>query len=320
MSLLFFFCFLPLETSLNRPPELLGTASQETITSKPSEDASISNTHSENFSTANQLPNLLTDAAGIEWTAAIELGLWTFLGTACQTDGLQNTTATRSGFLLQTVTVLVPILTALSGVKVRPITWVAAILALIGVTFMSIQLPDDALTLVSFSRIWSNLGMSKGDMETLFAAFFYALCTVRLGVYAVKAQPVRLSTNLMVVSTILAALWVVSDYVGISSEGYASEDITKMDMVWLQNPSVLLAISLSALIPGTLASLSQTIGQRTVPASEAQMYFSLQPFWSAVFGAIFLKENMNSSSWAAGALVTVAAFMASYDTLSTEKK
>jgi len=46
---------------------------------------------------------------------ALELGLWQFLGTAFQALGLEHTSATRAGFVVQTTNVLVPIISFLSG-------------------------------------------------------------------------------------------------------------------------------------------------------------------------------------------------------------
>lgn len=312
VSLIFFFCFLPLEAS--------NSSSQQSTEQVVPGGTDTVEMDSRGFSTVNQLSGYLTDAVGVEWTSAIELGLWTFLGTACQTDGLENTTATRAGFLLQTVTVLVPALSTSSGVKVKPVTWAATILALLGVTFMSLQLHGDASVTVPWSTIWSNLDISRGDLEMLLAAFFYALCTVRLGKYAAKAQAVQLSTNLMVVSTILSASWVLFDLIKICLEGSPSNGALNLDSNFLPSPSVLLAIIFSALVPGTLASLAQTIGQKVIPAAEAQVYYSLQPFWSTVFATVILKENVNLTTWVAGTMLVTAAFMASFDTLSLDEK
>ena len=44
--------------------------------------------------------------------AGAELGLLNFLGTACQAWGLEQTTATRAGFLLSTINVGVPLFAA----------------------------------------------------------------------------------------------------------------------------------------------------------------------------------------------------------------
>lgn len=35
------------------------------------------------------------------WAAGVEIGLWNFLGTACQAEGLETTGATKAAFLAQ---------------------------------------------------------------------------------------------------------------------------------------------------------------------------------------------------------------------------
>lgn len=46
---------------------------------------------------------------------ALEIGLWNFMGDACQSIGLGLTSATRSSFLIQTATLFTPILAYISG-------------------------------------------------------------------------------------------------------------------------------------------------------------------------------------------------------------
>ncbi|MCO5559610.1 hypothetical protein L7F22_013211 [Adiantum nelumboides] len=247
VSVLFFLCFLPLETSIAEPMPV-----DEELASQEENYSELDGGYSD------QLPGFLTDVLGIEWFAAIELGLWTFLGTACQTDGLENTTATRAAFLLQSVTVMVPVLSIISGIRVTPITWLATILALLGVTSISLQSQLSASDPLSLSAFSSILDLSKGDLEILLAGLFYALCTVRLGNYAAKVQAIQLSTKLMVISTCLAASWVLLDHTGKGLQA-------------LPNANIILAIIFSALVPGTLASICQTIGQRYISAAEAQV-------------------------------------------------
>lgn len=61
-----------------------------------------------------------------------------------QTNALGSTTATRAGFILQTITVLVPLISAVSGSHVSKITWGSAFLALTGVVLMSAVGNEDA--------------------------------------------------------------------------------------------------------------------------------------------------------------------------------
>ena len=46
--------------------------------------------------------------------AGIELGLYNFGGTACQAVGLQLTSATRAGFIIQSTAVLTPAISYLA--------------------------------------------------------------------------------------------------------------------------------------------------------------------------------------------------------------
>ncbi|GFH32955.1 EamA domain-containing protein, partial [Haematococcus lacustris] len=64
--------------------------------------------------------------------AGVELGTYNFLGTSLQAVGLQLTSATRAGFLVQLTAVLVPLLSALAGVPISPRIWAAALMALAG--------------------------------------------------------------------------------------------------------------------------------------------------------------------------------------------
>jgi len=65
--------------------------------------------------------------------AAMELGLYTFLGFAFQSIGLETTTASRSAFLLYLNVKFVPFLSAvLKGRTIPYTTWISALLAFFG--------------------------------------------------------------------------------------------------------------------------------------------------------------------------------------------
>ena len=64
--------------------------------------------------------------------AAAELGTWLFLATGIQTVGLQLTTATRAGFLIQSTVLLTPVLAWFSGQRPSRNVWAGCIVALAG--------------------------------------------------------------------------------------------------------------------------------------------------------------------------------------------
>lgn len=243
------------------------------------------------------------------WMAATELGCWTFLGTALQTYALGSTTATRAGFILQTITVLVPLISAVTGSRISKITWASAFLALTGVVLMSAFGNEGG---VSSSSLLCREGSSGcqsaivGDLEVLAAAFFYAINTIRLGVHAKKMSALELSTRVMIVSSACTFGWAGYDYATATLDGRDG------GLAWqgLTSPEVLGATIFAALVPGTVAHLAQAVGQRTVPPSEAQVYYSLQPVWAAFFSALLLHESMSPLAWGAGCLIVFAALLA----------
>ncbi|KAG0594713.1 hypothetical protein M758_UG102300 [Ceratodon purpureus] len=249
--------------------------------------------------------------AGSSWGAAAELGFWTFLGTALQTNALGSTTATRAGFILQTITVIVPLISAVSGSHVSKITWGSAFLALTGVALMS-AVGNEGAAGGSISSLLCSEGSAgcqsalMGDLEVLAAAFFYAINTIRLGVHAKKMSALDLSTRVMVVSTVCTCVWAGYDYATATLDGRDG------GLAWqgLTSPEVLGATIFAALVPGTLAHLAQAVGQKTIPPSEAQVYYSLQPVWAALYSAVLLHESMSPLAWGAGCLIVFAALLA----------
>jgi drug/metabolite transporter (DMT)-like permease len=81
--------------------------------------------------------------------------------------GLQETTATQAGFLIQTVNILVPVILLASGQPVRKSVWLAAPLCITGVILLSSTEGGGAAQ-----------GSLTGDAFILASAFCYAMFTV----------------------------------------------------------------------------------------------------------------------------------------------
>jgi hypothetical protein len=80
-------------------------------------------------------PFLPRDAA--TWRDGLELGAWGFLGFACQTVGLETTTACRSAFLLYLNVKLVPVFELARGRTLPEGTWASAALAVAGTALLA---------------------------------------------------------------------------------------------------------------------------------------------------------------------------------------
>lgn len=121
------------------------------------------------------------------WGPGMELAFWLLLGYASQAIGLMYTTASRSAFITALNVVLVPLILGLAGRSLGGV-WVAALLAFLGVGFLSYDPRQPPL--------------NAGDFWTLLTALTYALYIVRLEVHA-KAFPSLPLTAVQVFGTTL---------------------------------------------------------------------------------------------------------------------
>ena len=184
---------------------------------------------SNNVATSNDPKSMPNITPGVEWRGGIELGLWLFLGSTVQITGIQSTTAISAAILVQTTTILVPLLDTLFVTR-KPIStklWISCIVALIGVIIVSSGGPTansdsnidmitstitntntlDSVANTCSSDPWScamnnmihtftslpTIHMNTGDMLILLSAIFYSMHVIRLGTYANQVHPVRLA-------------------------------------------------------------------------------------------------------------------------------
>jgi len=69
-------------------------------------------------------------------------------------------------------------------------------------------------------------------------------------------------------------------------------------------------ITFSALGPGASATFLQTKGQASVPATAAQVIYSLTPLWSTLLAAVLLgDEGLGPMSWVGGVAVLAASIL-----------
>ncbi|WP_022799045.1 DMT family transporter [Thermus islandicus] len=221
------------------------------------------------------LPLLLRLPPGA-WGPGLELAFWLFLGYATQAVGLEHTSASRSAFITALNVVLVPLLLSLAGRWVGGV-WLSALLALLGVAFLSYDPRQPPL--------------NAGDLWTLLTALTYALYIVRLEVHA-KAVPSLPLTAIQVLGTALFALpWALAQ--GVRLEG----------VPW--GAVLYLGVAATA-----LTTWLQTWGQGHVPAPQAAILYTLEPVWATLFAFLVLGERLGPSGLLGAALVLLATFQA----------
>jgi drug/metabolite transporter (DMT)-like permease len=217
------------------------------------------------------------------WLAGLELGFWLWCGFASQTLGLAYTTVGRSAFITSLHVVLVPALVAMTGKRVAGEIWVAAALALSGTAVLS------------YDRAPPNLG----DLWTLVTAITYAVYILRLEPLAHRFPALPLTA---------VQLWVVA---ALSAGWVAAEGRRVAVMDWKPVAAVLyLALATTA-----LTTWLQAIGQRTVPAAQAALLYTLEPVWAVAFAWLVVREGLGVQGWIGAAAILAGAVVSQWPAL-----
>ncbi|CAM9723524.1 unnamed protein product [Ectocarpus sp. 8 AP-2014] len=264
--------------------------------------------------------------------AGAELGLWLFLAGTVQARvwGLELTSASRAGFLVQLTTVIVPVLEAFFGRrKLKPQVWLACALATVGVALVSLGgiLPPGAdlfkyisgslsATRLAPSGLWESVtsGNLRGDLLVACSALFYSLHVVRLGVHVSKLDTLSLARAKALSELGLSALsLVVAGFLGGQADNFA-----RFLGALASKPDLLLVFSAVVIWNGALttayAMWAQTRGQASVAPSEANLVYSLQPLWSVLFAAMLLKESFRGVEAAGAGLLLLSLFLVTTQT------
>jgi len=271
--------------------------------------------------------------------AGAELGFLNAAGTAFQAFGLERTSATRAGFLLSTINVLVPLGAALTGQKVKPAVFLGVGLACVGVFVSETSGLEPLFDRLSvFARGESLAGadvvaaasasdvrvesavdafdFGAGDACCLAAAALYSAFTVRLGTYAARLNAAELSAAKALAMTALCVAWWGMERACLGADAAGSAPAS-VSILWssasaaggLGGASAVAvwgAVAYSALAPGALANVLQTRGQSAVPAAEAQLIFATTPVFNAAVAAAALGETATTNTLVGGAVILAA--------------
>ena len=219
------------------------------------------------------------------WRWGAELGVWSFLGFALQTVGLETTTATRSAFLLYLNVKFVPLLELVNGKTLPRGTWLSAFAALSGTLLLAAD--SDAV-----GTTWA-----PGDSLSVLAALASACFIIRLEPASQKASsPEGLASATALSTAVLAflAFW--------QTGRFQSSELT------VPPSEVLVAALYLGLIPSALCGYLQTLAQRTVPPSSAAVVYATDPLWAAFFAYFALNERLGPAGLSGAALIAAAAF------------
>lgn len=217
------------------------------------------------------------------------LGFFLYLAFALQTVGLQYTTPSKNAFLTAVNVVIVPFIAYFAYKrKIDKFELTGAILAIIGIAFLSLQFSTD---------------INVGDILTLACAVAFAYQIFYTAKYVKDEDPITLTIVQMFFAAVFA--WMVVLFKGEMSFSFETEAVS--------------SILYLAIFSTTLAFLFQTIAQKFTNETKAAIILSTESFWGMVFSVILLSEVL-TTRMIIGAILILCAIMIAETKLTFLKK
>jgi drug/metabolite transporter (DMT)-like permease len=207
------------------------------------------------------------------------LGLILFAGASFQQVGIVYTTAGNAGFITGLYVIFVPLFGIVSNQKANVNAWGGAILAAIGMYFLSVT---------------SDLTLSKGDFLVLVSAAFWAVHVLYTGWLSPQHSAIRLALVQYLVVSVLSFI-----------AAFFFESNTWQG-VWGATWPILYGGVLSVGIGYTL----QIVGQKKAPPTHAAVIMSLEAVFAVVGGVIILSETMTERKWIGCSLMLAGMLLA----------
>lgn len=196
----------------------------------------------------------------------ILLGLILFAGATFQQIGIVTTTAGNAGFITGLYVILVPVLGIFSGQKAGVNLWGGAIIATVGLYFLSVT---------------ESLTISKGDLLVLISAVFWAVHVLYTGWLSPRTSTLRLAITQFAICSLLSL---------ISALIFESNTL---EGIYNAAVPLLYGGFLSVGVAFTL----QIVGQKKAPPAHAAIILSLEAVFAVIGGVMILSETMNDRKW-----------------------
>jgi drug/metabolite transporter (DMT)-like permease len=204
-----------------------------------------------------------------------------------QADGLHFTTVPKSSFITGLFVVFTPLVALFFGERIKPHHALAAGVSVIG------------LYALTRDPTASSGGWNRGDVETLFSAMLFGIQVYLIARFSRRSNPLVVAfgqaAGTGVLSTLLLLAW----------PGLA---MPAPNFVW--TPGLIIAVCFLALVATALVSGVQCTMQAKLGATEAAIFFTLEPLFAtliAVFGLVpGIQVHLSAMQWL-GALILLTA-------------
>jgi drug/metabolite transporter (DMT)-like permease len=191
----------------------------------------------------------------------ILIGFALCAAAALQQIGIATTTAGKAGFITDLYIILIPIAEVFIGRKISKTVWPCAVIALVGLYFISVS---------------NSFSVSKGDLIVFIGSFFWTLQMLLIDKFSKNYNLIRLSfiqyMTCAAVSAIIALF---------------TENITLSGIMAGAGP-----VLYSGIMSVGVAYTLQIAGQRYAKPSTAAIILSMESVVGAVSGVIVLHERM----------------------------
>lgn len=218
------------------------------------------------------------------WVDGAVLGLLALVSYVSQAFGMQYISSNRSAFLTSLAVLMVPLLGLFWGARLTAITLGAALLACVGIGFMS----------------WEGGAHRVGDSATVLCALAYALYVIVLSQRSSDHDSRQLTATQIAFMAVLSVVWIAG--ASMFSNGSLGTLPERLAPHWLQ----LLYLGVIA-TAGML--LLQAMAQRQVAADKAAVIYAMEPVFAALFAWLWLNEMLSARAALGGALVVVAVLL-----------
>ncbi len=185
-----------------------------------------------------------------------------FLAATLQQVGLVHTTAGKAGFITGLYVIFVAFMAWFGGYKPDAGSWLGAILACLGLYFLSIT---------------KNLSFAPGDLWVFIGAIFWALHVLILSWLSPKMDGLRLACTQFTVCALLSL-----------GAAFVFENNTLMGL-----KGALIPILYGGLMSVGVGYTLQVIAQKDAPPVHAAIILSLEAVFGAVFGWLLLDEALS---------------------------
>lgn len=213
------------------------------------------------------------------WVGGLICGACLFVASSAQQIGLQWTTAGKAGFLTALYVVIVPLLAALAGRRVRPLLWLCIVLAVAGLHLLCLDGP------------FSPASVNRGDVWELACALAFAVHILAIDRFAPHADGIRLSCLQFFVCGLLS----------LPFAGFPSP--SALAAAWLP-------LAYTGILSCGVAYTLQAVAQKNTSPTVASLIMCLESLFALLAGAVLLREPVSPRETLGAALLLAALLLA----------